>query len=284
MHDSGDPQPRSPMRRSHGRSSPYHPRAPGSVPLDESAMDAHFDDPSPSASSTSTVKTPDARFDRKELHTLLCSLSHELCRPLTSLRSGFDLLIADGPGADLPAADGPRHDDDGPLRRVAPPDPGLPRLRGVGPRVANAQAGDVFDRCDRPRTRPPVRRPCAEPRPDLARGRRRTRRDGRHRRLTVSASVRQPRLQRHQIHSAGRNRRRLGLCRGRHLASDRRRRRTGRPRRRRRPDFRAVLPASPSTSIPRSRGPDWGCRSAASWPSSFTAGSSSNPRKAAAPP
>lgn len=67
-------------------------------------MDAHFDDrPSRSfASSASTVESSDSRFDRKELHTLLCSLSHELCRPLASLRSGFDLLIADGPDAISP--------------------------------------------------------------------------------------------------------------------------------------------------------------------------------------
>lgn len=67
-------------------------------------MDAHLDDPSPSPAgcSTSTVESPDPRFDRKELHALLCSLSHELCRPLASLRSGFDLLIADGPGSISP--------------------------------------------------------------------------------------------------------------------------------------------------------------------------------------
>ncbi len=67
-------------------------------------MDAQSDDPSssPSSSSTSTIDSPEPRFDRKELHTLMCSLSHELCRPLASLRSGFDLLIADGPEAVSP--------------------------------------------------------------------------------------------------------------------------------------------------------------------------------------
>lgn len=34
-------------------------------------------------------------IDRGELRTLLSSLSHELCRPLTSLRAGFELLLKD---------------------------------------------------------------------------------------------------------------------------------------------------------------------------------------------
>lgn len=69
-------------------------------------MDAHLDQPPPpppySHSSTSSAGPLDARFDRNQLHTLLCSLSHELCRPLASLRTGFDLLIADGPEAISP--------------------------------------------------------------------------------------------------------------------------------------------------------------------------------------
>jgi signal transduction histidine kinase len=63
-------------------------------------MDAYLDPP------LSTPASPagplDERFDRKELHALLCSLSHELCRPLASLRTGFDLLISDGPAAVSP--------------------------------------------------------------------------------------------------------------------------------------------------------------------------------------
>lgn len=34
-----------------------------------------------------------ARFDRRELHNLLSSLNEEFCRPLASLRTGFDLLM-----------------------------------------------------------------------------------------------------------------------------------------------------------------------------------------------
>jgi signal transduction histidine kinase len=34
-------------------------------------------------------------IDRGELRTLLSSLSHELCRPLASLRAGFELLLGD---------------------------------------------------------------------------------------------------------------------------------------------------------------------------------------------
>jgi len=33
--------------------------------------------------------------DPGELRSLLTSLSHELCRPLVSLRAGFDLLLGD---------------------------------------------------------------------------------------------------------------------------------------------------------------------------------------------
>src|SRR6516225_7538941 len=34
-----------------------------------------------------------------ELRSLLTSLSHELCRPLVSLRAGFDLLLGDSSGS-----------------------------------------------------------------------------------------------------------------------------------------------------------------------------------------
>src|SRR5271166_2030000 len=34
-------------------------------------------------------------IDQGELRSLLTSLSHELCRPLVSLRAGFDLLLED---------------------------------------------------------------------------------------------------------------------------------------------------------------------------------------------
>jgi len=37
-------------------------------------------------------------IDRAELRTLLSSLSHELCRPLASLRAGFELLLGDPAG------------------------------------------------------------------------------------------------------------------------------------------------------------------------------------------
>lgn len=47
-----------------------------------------------------------ARFDRRELHNLLSSLSDEFCRPLTSLRSGFDLLLGEAPARFSPAQHG----------------------------------------------------------------------------------------------------------------------------------------------------------------------------------
>src|SRR3982750_1501571 len=37
-------------------------------------------------------------IDRTELGSILSHLSHELCRPLTSLRAGFDLLLGDAAG------------------------------------------------------------------------------------------------------------------------------------------------------------------------------------------
>jgi signal transduction histidine kinase len=63
-------------------------RDPGGVL--ENTMDARSD--SPTLSSPIPSRTP---IDQAELQALLSSLSHELCRPLVSLRAGFDLLLAD---------------------------------------------------------------------------------------------------------------------------------------------------------------------------------------------
>jgi signal transduction histidine kinase len=53
-------------------------------------MDARIDYPS-------TTQTPSTRslVAHDELRTILSNLSHELCRPLISLRAGFDLLLSD---------------------------------------------------------------------------------------------------------------------------------------------------------------------------------------------
>lgn len=54
-------------------------------------MDARIDHPAlPTLSSP-----PRSLFDHAELRALLSNLSHELCRPLISLRAGFDLLLTD---------------------------------------------------------------------------------------------------------------------------------------------------------------------------------------------
>src|SRR5947208_9863602 len=53
-------------------------------------MDAHTDLP-PSLHQPGT-RSPIAH---DEIRTILSNLSHELCRPLISLRAGFDLLLAD---------------------------------------------------------------------------------------------------------------------------------------------------------------------------------------------
>lgn len=56
-------------------------------------MDAHLrSDQIPGGAS---VKGRKGAIDPAELRALLSSLSHELCRPLASLRAGFDLLLRD---------------------------------------------------------------------------------------------------------------------------------------------------------------------------------------------
>src|SRR5947209_8098433 len=53
-------------------------------------MDARIDPPA-----LSSQVSPRSLFDHAELRSLLSNLSHELCRPLISLRAGFDLLLGD---------------------------------------------------------------------------------------------------------------------------------------------------------------------------------------------
>jgi signal transduction histidine kinase len=53
-------------------------------------MDARTD-----PSVLSTQASPRSLIEHAELRSLLSNLSHELCRPLISLRAGFDLLLAD---------------------------------------------------------------------------------------------------------------------------------------------------------------------------------------------
>jgi signal transduction histidine kinase len=53
-------------------------------------MDARTD-----PSGLSAPASPRSLIEHDELRSLLSNLSHELCRPLISLRAGFDLLLAD---------------------------------------------------------------------------------------------------------------------------------------------------------------------------------------------
>src|SRR4051794_15218898 len=53
-------------------------------------MDARID-----PSVLSSKVTPRSLIEHAELRSLLSNLSHELCRPLISLRAGFDLLLGD---------------------------------------------------------------------------------------------------------------------------------------------------------------------------------------------
>ena len=41
-------------------------------------------------------------IDQGELRSILSNLSHELCRPLASLRAGFDLLLGESPSSITP--------------------------------------------------------------------------------------------------------------------------------------------------------------------------------------
>ncbi|AMV37538.1 sensor histidine kinase [Planctomyces sp. SH-PL62] len=63
----------------------------------ESVMNAHPQSELAPHPHPAPVGPTPPRFDQQELHNLLCSLSGELCRPLASLRTGFDLLLGDGP-------------------------------------------------------------------------------------------------------------------------------------------------------------------------------------------
>ena len=54
--------------------------------------------PDPSDHRAATPAREPISIDQGELRSLLSSLSHELCRPLVSLRAGFDLLLGDASG------------------------------------------------------------------------------------------------------------------------------------------------------------------------------------------
>jgi signal transduction histidine kinase len=49
----------------------------------------------PDTSAFTDPSAPRAFIEQAELRSILSSLSHELCRPLVSLRAGFDLLLGD---------------------------------------------------------------------------------------------------------------------------------------------------------------------------------------------
>src|SRR5579862_9402892 len=52
-------------------------------------------DANPEASSCAGSAAAPSIFDHDEIRAILSNLSHEICRPLISLRAGFDLLLAD---------------------------------------------------------------------------------------------------------------------------------------------------------------------------------------------
>jgi signal transduction histidine kinase len=59
---------------------------------DEQAMDVRTTSSSPRAESQGSARL---LIDQGELRSVLSSLSHELCRPLVSLKAGFDLLLGE---------------------------------------------------------------------------------------------------------------------------------------------------------------------------------------------
>ena len=56
-------------------------------------MDARFDNPTSQLAPASATER--SVLESNEMRAILSNLSHELCRPLVSLRSGFDLLLGD---------------------------------------------------------------------------------------------------------------------------------------------------------------------------------------------
>jgi signal transduction histidine kinase len=58
-------------------------------------MDARHETPAPTSATAPADLFSHPVIAHDELRTILSSLSHELCRPLISLRAGFDLLLGD---------------------------------------------------------------------------------------------------------------------------------------------------------------------------------------------
>src|SRR4051794_25779690 len=84
--DRGGGRFRPPARSTATRIRPHLPRR----RRRERIMDALTD--SPASSHHAHPRSPIAH---DEIRTILSNLSHELCRPLISLRAGFDLLLGD---------------------------------------------------------------------------------------------------------------------------------------------------------------------------------------------
>ncbi len=53
-------------------------------------------DANPDGSTSAGTASTQSMLDHNEIRLILSNLSHELCRPLISLRAGFDLLLGDG--------------------------------------------------------------------------------------------------------------------------------------------------------------------------------------------
>jgi signal transduction histidine kinase len=53
----------------------------------------------PCASRSQHQRSARVSIDQRELRSILSNLSHELCRPLASMRAGFDLLLGEAPSS-----------------------------------------------------------------------------------------------------------------------------------------------------------------------------------------
>ncbi len=144
-----------------------------------------------------------ARFliDQGELRSILSNLSHELCRPLVSLRAGFDLLLGESPSTI-------NQDQRGHLFTMVSLCDDLLRLTrsyldyaGIVQGSRPLCSGFIHDRGLDRRDRPPVRPGRLGTPARVGIARRLSRERGGHRRLTLPADLRQSRLERREVHA-----------------------------------------------------------------------------------
>ena len=160
-------------------------------------------------------------IDQVELRSVLSNLSHELCRPLVSLRAGFDLLLGESPRTITEDQRGHLLDDGLSLRRSLRLTRSYLDYAGIvqgsrpiclGSFTIGALIGEI-DRQFGPVAR--ARQLAWEAQRRLSGSR------GDHRRLALPANLRESRVQRHEVHARGRPRSCHRESRGRLLVRQR---------------------------------------------------------------